>query len=81
MWLNVTDVHVILLLNSYWPCVPLLVNILVSPELHLVSLFLLTDPVLQVPTHVAEYVPLSCFSAWVYVYTSLCTVPVCNKIW
>ncbi len=59
--LNVTDVHDILLPNSYWLCFPLLVNILVIPELHLVSFFLLTDPVLQVPTHVAEYVLLSCF--------------------
>lgn len=40
---------------------------------------LLTDPVLQVPTHVAEYVPLSCFSALVYVYVPFSTAPVCNK--
>lgn len=35
------------------------VNVPASPELHLVfSLSLFTDPVLQVPTHVAEYVSI-----------------------
>uniref|UniRef100_A0A671X2G3 non-specific serine/threonine protein kinase n=1 Tax=Sparus aurata TaxID=8175 RepID=A0A671X2G3_SPAAU len=38
-----------------------MVKIVVSPEFHFVTLSLLTDPVLQVPTHVAEYVPLSFF--------------------
>lgn len=54
----------------------LTVNVLVSPELHLLFYSLLTDPVLQVPTHVAEYVPFSCFSAWVYVCASLSTAPI-----
>lgn len=42
-------------------------------------LSLSTDPVLQVPTHVAEYVSLELFSACVNI--PVCTAPVCNKRW
>lgn len=78
---NSSDVHLIVFFNSHGPLFPLLNSILVSPELHLVSSSLLTDPVLQVPTHVAEYVPLTCFSTWVYVHVSISAAPVCNKGW
>lgn len=78
---NSSDVNLIVLFNSHGPLFPLLNSLPVIPELHLVSSSLLTDPVLQVPTHVAEYVPLTCFSTWVYVHVSISAAPVCNKRW
>lgn len=78
---NSSDVNLIALCNSHGPLFPLLNSLPVIPELHLVSSSHLTDPVLQVPTHVAEYVPLTCFSTWVYVHVSISAAPVCNKRW
>lgn len=74
-WVNVTSVLVVLFPNSHSPSFSLLLDILVGPDLHLDFFFFFsTDPVLQVPTHVAEYVSLSYFLLGC-VRTSFCVAP------
>lgn len=66
---DVSSVHAAHLLNGRWPCFHLPDDILVSPDYRLC---VLTDPVLQVPTHVAEYVSKLSFIFFLLFDTSQC---------